>query len=208
MALTPDERAQLENLWRSHTQRVNEIRNDTNLTAQGKAATLDDNYDRHQGAIDDAFARSDQQAQADGSRAYRQAFGVPAGADGSMIMAHRDARDRLAEAGPGEAGRALNTALTTGDETLARAAGERAFNMAGPSDLGSHWGNLLTRFAASTPERQRAVGDLAAARLAGSPATDAGEGMMRQLRKPAEIAYGNPRARAAAARAAATQAGG
>ena len=203
MALTPDERANVENLWRSHTQGVAAIRNDGNLTAAGKQAALDDNYDRHQGAIDTAFARSDQQAQADGSKAYRQAFGVPAGADGGLIMAHRDARDRLAEAGPGEAGRMLDTALTTGDETLARAAGERAFGMTGPSDLGGHWGSVLERFAGSTPARQRAVGDLAAARLAGSPATDAGERMMRQLRKPSEIAYGNPRARAAAARAAA-----
>jgi hypothetical protein len=120
------------------------------------------------------------------------------------VLAHRDARDRVAEASPGDAGRMLGQALNSGDETLARAVGERAFQSVGPADLGGQWAGVLEQFAGSTPARQRAVGQLAdqlADRM--DATTGIQERLLRHVRKPVEIQAGNARARAAERRAAA-----
>ncbi len=204
MALNEQERAQAEAIHRGHAQGVQAIRNDANLSAEGRRAQLDDIYDQAESKLDSLFARANQRDQADGQAAYRQAFGLPGGSDSALVLAHRDARDRLANASPGETAQMLDHALASGDETLARAAGEHAFQNAGPADLGGHYANTLEKFAGSTPARQRAVGQLAgqiADRM--DTRTAAADSMLRHVRKPVEIQHGNARARAAAARAAA-----
>lgn len=202
--LTPEEEAQAGQVHRAHAQGVREVRNDGRLSATGRGEALDDIYDQAEGKLDALYARAGQREQADGQQAYRQLFGVPAGADSSMVLAHRDARDRLANADAAETGRLLNQGLQHGDETLVRAAGERAFHMTGPADLGSHYGRVLETFASSTPQRQRLISQLAgqvADRRDSQAATRAS--MLRHVRKPVEIQHGNARQRAAARRAAA-----
>jgi hypothetical protein len=203
MVLTPEEVARAEDIHRAHAQGVREILNNANLSAEGRGTHLDDIFDQAEGQLDGLYARANQRDQADGQRAYQQAFGLPGSGDSALILAHRDARDRLANASPAETAQMLDHALNSGDETLARAAGERAFQMAGPNDLGGHYAATLEKFAGSTPARQRAVGQLAgqlADRM--DSKTVVRDKLLRHVRKPVEIQHGNARARAAARRAA------
>jgi hypothetical protein len=192
MALNEAEQAQAEALHRAHRRQADATLSDANLSAQGRRARLAQNYLAHQGQLDQLFAQADQRAQADGQAAARRVFGVPAGADGSMILAHRDALDRTADIGPGEAGRLLAQAHANGDETLARAIGQRAFEQAGPQDLGGHWATVLEQFAQSSPARQRAIGELAGQRAdATEVAARMRDNMLRHISKPSEIAAGD-----------------
>lgn len=77
MALNEQERAQAEAIHRAHAQGVQQIRNDANLSAEGRRAQLDDIYDQAEGQLDDLYARANQRDQADGQAAYRAAFGTP-----------------------------------------------------------------------------------------------------------------------------------
>lgn len=191
MAFTPEERQQANDIHNAHRRQVDAIRNDGSLSAEGRRGQLARNYLHHQGQLDQLYTSADAREQRDVADARRRAFGLPAGADGATVLAHRDARERVANASPGEAARLLEDALNSGDRTMQTAVGQRAFDQAGPADVGGHWGTVLERFAGSSPARQRAVGDLADQRVRSEPAAALHDRLLRHISKPSEISAGD-----------------
>jgi len=207
MALNNREYAAVAAIHQAHTAGVTAARMDGGLSAEGRADAMDQNFDGAENALDELYARANQRDSADGQAAYSKAFGLPPHADGSTVLSHRDAVDRVSGASAAEAARLLDGALNRGDETMARAVGERALHMAGPADIGGQWASVLERFASSAPARQQAVGTLAG-QIADRQDTVRmiQERHLRHVRRPVEIQHGDARARAAAARAAGNQA--
>ena len=189
MALTPDERAQVEAIHHAHSRQAREVLNNSRMGADDRQIQLARNKVAAQRQLGVLRAQATQRAQATEGAARCRAFGLPPGADGSMVLAHRDARQHVMGATPGAAARLLEDALDSGDVTMATAVGQHAFGQVQADPLGApHWGAIVEHFAASTPARQQAVSELAGqAADNGDRRAQIAESMLWHVTTPAEI---------------------
>jgi hypothetical protein len=140
------------------------VRNRGELTPAAIATLLARTYVDAKAQMEALAQRSGADVAAKSRRLYQSAFGIDdiAGNNGvdraSASVSYRDAQDRVASLeSPVDAGSLLTRAENSGDELLARAIAQRAFDQA-PMDAG--WGELLDRYLASRPKAVQAVSDL------------------------------------------------
>jgi hypothetical protein len=195
--LTPDERGQLDALTRRLRARHAAIDADPGLSIQGKRARKA----REQLAAEQVHRQiteaSDARHARESRNAYFRAFGMQA-AGSSDVLADRDARQFAAKIDkPADALRELASADMRGDVSLSRAIGERAWTMRGPADFGDHWEGVLAAYAASSPDRNRELGALAA--LDSSKTDRLTESFYRYLGRPDDLKHGDIEALAASA---------
>jgi hypothetical protein len=188
MALNADEHAQASSIMNTTRQRAAQIARNAKLSLADRRILLARNHQAGQAALDELHTRADERAEAEGRRAWQQAFGLPS-QDSSTVLAYRDAVDRLAKATPREAARLLDQAVASGDRTLAAACGARAMTQAANDPLqSSSWGRVLETYAGTSPARQQAISVLAGQAADAKDSHTAINGqLMRKLPTPGEI---------------------
>jgi len=183
-ALNDEERQAVARIHHTNRLRTAEIDADSTLSDEGRAEARKQSEDARQRDLDTIYEGARVRTEREGSRAYREAFVLPAGSPGSMTLAARDAAERVRDIRPAEADRLLTEAILRGDQTMVAAIGERAWHAAGPTDVGSHWGDVLAKFAASSPARQRAVGVMAGHRAEAMGTAAIQDRFLRNIRRP------------------------
>ncbi|GGR78537.1 hypothetical protein GCM10010169_23390 [Micromonospora fulviviridis] len=114
---------QAQKLFTEYTETVERIRGNKAASREGKRADLARTYLTARERMDGVFATADAQRAARRRELERRLFGAPTlGDQASTMLARRDAMDRAARLTSSDDAQALlRSALTSGDETLARA---------------------------------------------------------------------------------------
>jgi hypothetical protein len=163
---------------------LTEIRQDPDLSEAGKRRAIQGAYEAAKAAVDklrggDAEAINRRQAQLE-----RVLFSVADQRDQvAAAVSYRDAQDRVAALRLEDAVSLMQRALKTGDELLARALFQRAWEH--PSEV---WSQLVDAYLEAYPQRRKAateLADLLAAR--GGQHTRIVESMRYGIRPPFEL---------------------
>jgi hypothetical protein len=184
-----NQREQVKRRVGVYRERLAEIRADKSLSPLGKRRAIADLYQATRSVVD-PLRKEIAELDTTSVRGLEQRlFGMPSGADPAVVIAYRDAQDRVsAVRRPEELGELMERAASSGDETLLQAGAAHAWRRSREPLASDYWAPLVDEYMNQNPALQRDYEAFVDANTAFGPTRRLVENMEMSLGgEPAEL---------------------